>query len=47
MSKNEENDQIAIIDHVMINNISEREEERNKRLEESGNCLVNRSFDLG
>ena len=47
MSKNEGNDQVAIIDHLMINNISEREEETNKRLEASGNCLVNRTFNLG
>ena len=47
MSGNKGNDQVAIIDHLMINNTSVREEERNKRLEASGNCLVNRSFDLG
>ena len=44
MSQNEEYNQIAILDHVMI---SETEEETNQRLEASKNCLVNRTFNMG
>ena len=47
MLGNKENDQVAIIDHLVLNNTSVTEEERDRRLESSGNCLVNRSFELG
>ena len=48
MLGHKDNDQdVAIIDHSVLNDTSMSEEERNKCLESSGNCLVNRSCQLG
>ena len=48
MLGHKDNDQdVAIIDHSVLNDTCMSEEERNKCLESSGNCLVNRSCQWG
>ena len=43
------NQDVATMDHTVLNvtDSSLSEEEENKRLESSGNCLVNRTFQWG
>ena len=48
MLGHKDNDQdVATIEHSVLNDTSMSEEEENKRLESSGNCLVNRTFQWG